>query len=900
MLRAVERSAAQVSGPGRAARAVVAARWFILAFWLAAVALAAVYLPSLGSNGGAVADIVPKDAPALKAQTEAIHLFGVPVGSDVVTVLRRPTGLTSQDVARNADAARTALTAARQPAEPLRGVIPLVNTPGAGWQERNTTILDYLLVAPSANLADRQKIAQGFARASGATGVTGSAIAQLDQFSDIEDVLPWITIATILVIALVVVAYFRSLLAPLVTLGTAGLAYVVAIHVLAWGGERTDTTIPQEIEPLLIVLLLGLVTDYSVFLLAEMRRQLRLGEEPRAAATLATSRVVPSVLAAGTIVAACSCALLAAHLEFFRSFGPGLAVCALVVTAVAATLVPALLAILGERLFGAATRDPTAPATADAAPQPEPSDRAERWRRRMPETVGAIQAGQREARVEGRSAFGPVTARMLASRPAAAVLVLVCVAGLGWAASVARQADLGVAFIAGLPASSDARQASDDATRGFVGGIVAPTDVILQGPGVGTKTAALARLTAALQRRPHVAATLGPAAQLAFAPSADDPHPLAAKSGDAARVIVVHRGDPTSAATLGAFRDLRAAMPALLRSSGLPPSTRVTYAGETALGAESVDAVTDDFVRIAIAIAAVTLLLLVVFLRALLAPVLLLAASALGYLAALGLTTLAVRAIYGDTQITYYVPLVGAVLLVALGSDYNVLVAGRIRAESARRRSREALAVAVPQASRAITLAGLTLGGSFAMLAIVPLRSFRELALLLTIGVLLDTVVVRSILVPGLMSLAGEGAWWPGNPRERVEEDAVLPRVARDLRITPDAALPLTVATLHVLGERIGDDEAAELARHLPRSLVAPLTDPADAEPFDAAEFVHRVAQRTDASDVEARRTTIAVLRAIVDVVPPTEFDYVRATLSEDYLPLLESDPAPRPQAASA
>ncbi len=126
-------------------------------------------------------------------------------------------------------------------------------------------------------------------------------------------------------------------------------------------------------------------------------------------------------------------------------------------------------------------------------------------------------------------------------------------------------------------------------------------------------------------------------------------------------------------------------------------------------------------------------------------------------------------------------PLVGAVLLVALGSDYNVLVAGRIRTEAARRPLREALAVAVPQASRAVTLAGVTLAATFAMLAIVPLRSFRELALLLTIGVLLDTFLVRSVLVPSLVSVAGEGAWWPGSARMRLEPDVVVPGVAAAL-----------------------------------------------------------------------------------------------------------------------
>jgi RND superfamily putative drug exporter len=90
-----------------------------------------------------------------------------------------------------------------------------------------------------------------------------------------------------------------------------------------------------------------------------------------------------------------------------------------------------------------------------------------------------------------------------------------------------------------------------------------------------------------------------------------------------------------------------------------------------------------------------------------------------------------------------------------------VLVAGRVRAESERRRPRDAIAVAVPQASRAITVAGATLAASFALLAIVPIRPFRELALLLCLGVLVDALVVRSVLIPSLLALFGDRAWWP-------------------------------------------------------------------------------------------------------------------------------------------
>ena len=130
--------------------------------------------------------------------------------------------------------------------------------------------------------------------------------------------------------------------------------------------------------------------------------------------------------------------------------------------------------------------------------------------------------------------------------------------------------------------------------------------------------------------------------------------------------------------------------------------------------------------------------------------------------ATLGLTTYLFQDLLGYDELTYYVPFAAAVLLVSLGSDYNVFVAGEIGREADRRPMREAVAIAAPRASRAIAVAGIVLAASFATLAIVPLRAFHELAFALAVGVLVDAFVVRSLLVPGLISFIGRVSFWPG------------------------------------------------------------------------------------------------------------------------------------------
>ena len=140
------------------------------------------------------------------------------------------------------------------------------------------------------------------------------------------------------------------------------------MRVLPWLGERANVTVPKEIEPVVVVLLLGLVTDYSIFFLSETRRRLQRGRRaPARRRALRSPRSRPIVITAGLIVAAGTAALVVGHLQFFRAFGPGLAATTLITLAVSVTLVPALVALFGPRLFGdrqlreeVAARRPTA------------------------------------------------------------------------------------------------------------------------------------------------------------------------------------------------------------------------------------------------------------------------------------------------------------------------------------------------------------------------------------------------------------------------------------------------------------------------------------------------------------------------------------------------------------
>jgi putative drug exporter of the RND superfamily len=300
---------------------------------------------------------------------------------------------------------------------------------------------------------------------------------------------------------------------------------------------------------------------------------------------------------------------------------------------------------------------------------------------------------------------------------------------------------------------------------------LSPTEILVIGPGVTRQTAALARLQQELAAQPGVAELAGPASFTDVSAAPASLNPMLSASGGAARFVLVEKTDPLDATAISRVRALQGRLPALGRSARLS-GVRFEVAGQTALLADSIGSVFGDLGRVALVIMAVTLILLTLFLRSLLAPVYLLAASVLAVFATLGLALLICRIVLGSGTMVYFVPFAAGVLLVSLGSDYNVFVVGRIWEEARRRPVPDAIAVAAPGASRAITTAGVALAASFAMLAVIPLEQFRQLAITMAAGVILDAIAVRSLLVPAQVALFGRLGMWPGNrlaPRPPVE-----------------------------------------------------------------------------------------------------------------------------------
>ena len=719
--------------PGIFAAIVVWLRFLVVAAWIAAAVATTIYLPGLGSGeplelGG----LLPDDSPAIDAGERSQRLFDVPLTADTVVVERDPAGFSAETqeaiVRRAVDA-----TTQDGSGDEIRFALPILNTKELfpGSEEDGTTAVTHLFFSPEVSLPGRDALAHDYAeRAEGDhyAGVTGPGPARLAQFDEIENALPFVELGTVLAIAIVVGLTYRSFGAPLLTLVASGIAFLVARGIIPWVGERFGATVPQEVEPLVVALTLGIVTDYAIFFLSACRRELVQGAGRLDAARRSATAVAPIVATAGLIVVAGTFALVVGELEFFRAFGPALALTAGVALAVSITFVPAALALFGRMVF---------------------------WPSLSPGDEIPANADRRPRR---RSAF----TASITSRPAAALVALLAVAALLAAASGVRKTELGLRLGSGLPADSEVQQAAVAAGRGFAEGILAPTIVLLEGDGVGEEQEGLARIEEGVEDVPGVAGVIGPREQPVDTPA----NVFVSDDGDAARLVAILDAPPLDSDAIKTSRELDAKIPAIVQEAGLGDAD-ASLTGQTAVASDTVKTIVDSSALVGAVVLAINFVLLALFLRALVAPLYLLAASVLSVAATLGLTTYVFQGLLGHSDLTDYGPVAAGVLLVSLGSDYNVFVAGRIWQEAGRRPLRDAVAVAAPRASRSISVAGIALAASFAMLAIVPIDGFRELAFMMAVGVLLETFLVRPVLIPAFVTLFGNVGTWPGRPTAR-------------------------------------------------------------------------------------------------------------------------------------
>jgi RND superfamily putative drug exporter len=702
------------------ARLIVGLRFLIVPAWIAGAIWVSFSLPSIfGAEANDLGSLLPRNSGALEVEEEAIETFGLPVLSRTMVVAHQP-GDFSLDQGKAAARFIAGVDEVPEQRAELRAV-PLLDAPGLLESKRlGSTLVVYLYIDPLLSENEQTEAVDGFAselqQATGAptVHVTGAVPASRAETNIANDDLVLVTVATIALVVIILALYFRSLGIPLLGLGTVAIAYQITDHVLGWASQRYSISIPREVDPVIVALLFGVLTDYLVFFASDYRRHLNEGLTSCEATTEVTTELLPVILTAALMIAGATLTLLLSGVRFLSAFGPGMAVAVVVGAAVALTFIPAMLAIFGRVLLW------------PSRPRPE-------TRRRHPQERGP------RGRVVGFAAHHP------------AIVAIFCLVVLVAAASGLRKLELGNPIISGLPRSTDVRQGYEVASEHLGPGVVGPTMLMLEEPEIGEKQQQLAALQLALGEQDGVSEVIGPALE----PQGERSYGiLVSENGNAARYVLVLSADPDSAKGTRILGELEDGMPGMLEEVGLG-SAQVGMTGDTSIAAELNEDTWTAFARVAPAALLVLLFLLWVLLRSRIAPLYLVGVSVLTVAAALGLTVYVFQDLLGYEELAFFVPIAAAILLLALGADYNVFLISRIWGEAERQDLRPAIRTAGSRAARAITVAGMILALSFAAVALIPIEAFREIAFALSAGLLLDTLLARTLLIPALVSLFG-------------------------------------------------------------------------------------------------------------------------------------------------
>ncbi|MHB8438238.1 MAG: MMPL family transporter [Acidimicrobiales bacterium] len=317
---------------------------------------------------------------------------------------------------------------------------------------------------------------------------------------------------------------------------------------------------------------------------------------------------------------------------------------------------------------------------------------------------------------------------------------------LGGAAIGLFNVNTNVSALNELPPSAQSARGYELLAGNFPAGEVSPVDVVT------TDVAVLPALRQRLGALP-VTAALGPTESVR----------------GAARFDLILAVKPTGAVGFRAVAQLRKAAAAV-------GGKRVFIGGPTAQDVDTAQASHHDIGVIVPSVLAVVLLVLWLVLRSVLAPLIVVATVVVTYGAALGLTALVFVPVLHLPGIDPTVPLLTFVFLVALGVDYNIFLLTRMREEVVRRGSTAGVAEAVASTGSVLSSAGMVLAGTFAVLALLPVVASREIGIVVAMGVLADTFLVRTVLVPTLAADLGRRFWWPTRPGSLADGRAGAPR----------------------------------------------------------------------------------------------------------------------------
>nr|WP_234340182.1 MMPL family transporter [Gorillibacterium timonense] len=711
-------------------------RWVIVLLWIVLISVLTLIWPSVSKEENDGAKNLAATEPSVIAEEIAAKEFPGEDGIPALVVWNREKGLTEDDLAAIRQVTE-ALT--EKPAPGMQSVLPYHLLPlpamqGSLSQDRSTLVMPVLF----RNGLDSDQLKEGLEQLTASvkttiaddpftaasrdpellnariTGPAGIAVDATGLFKDADVSL---LIATVILVLVLLLFIYRSPVLALIPIVAVGFAYGLISPILGKLAQEGIIVVDSQAISIMTVLLFGAGTDYCLFLVARYRTYLTLEADKRKALARAIKGSAGAIAMSGLTVVLSLLALLLTHYGAYHRFAIPFSLSILVMGLASLTLVPALLAIMGRGSFF-----PVIP-------------RTEAMRKDLARRKGKLYRERKTGKLGG--AIGS----LVTGKPVAVtVLSLVLLVGL---AAFTPGIKVTYDILSSFPGDMPSREGFATLGEKFNPGSLAPVQVMVDSEGKATEVGDV------LAKLPYVA-------------SVSDPKESASNPTIVAYELELAI-NPYSYEAMGHIPDIRQAVVEALTKAGVPTADEhVWIAGQTAQQHDTEEVTRRDSLTVMPVVIGLIALLLLVYLRSIIAMLYLVGTVLLSFFSALGLGWLILHYGFGVDAIQGAIPLYTFVFLVALGEDYNIFMVSSIW-QKARKGVplRTAVSEGVKETGSVITSAGIILAGTFAVLTNLPIQVLLQFGLITALGVLLDTFLVRPFLVPAITVLLGRYAFWP-------------------------------------------------------------------------------------------------------------------------------------------
>ena len=761
--------------------ASLAASWrraaAVIVAWIVVGVVVIVAAPPLGDvTTTNQEDFLPSDSESRRALALVTDKFPRGQGVPAIVVFHRPEGLSDADLAAVADV-DAALQSDDAPQE-IRSVLSLSGSPDAAVAlaaPDGKTVTTIVTIAGTQDTETFGEVVRWIREQAQAgvedIGLTVAVTGPAGIVSDAVEVFGTfdfrVTMFTVLLVLVLLLAIYRSPALALLPLLGVGWTLLVAQSVAALLADNFGLSLNGQVTALMSVLMFGAGTDFTLFIVARYREELRRQPDRWRAMEVSLQRIGPAIASsAGTTIAA-MLALLLASFGSFQAMGPVLAMAIFLMLVSGLTLVPALTVLLGRAAF---------------------------WPGRM------HVSGTEHSLIWSR------VANLVTRRPVVTFLFTLALLVVFAAGTPSIKPNF--SFIDGFPDSAESKIGAQIMDDSFGAGELAPTNIYVSTTNVDGSLVDLDQLTQAVAAVPGVARVSGPTRPTGDAPAVDaaalqaaipqlppallegppsgppggspaagppanvDPQQQAvlqtyfagrrfvSPDGTTARLDVVMEDHPYETPAIDRIEDIRDLARSVVVGTSLESAT-IVVGGPTALQTDARASVNRDTALIGPIVIVLIWVILLALLRSVVAATYLLGSVVLSFLSAVGLSVVIFQNFMGHPGVGYQNPVWMFIFLAALGADYNILIISRVREEVQQRGLVEGVRVAVARTGGVITSAGLILAGTFSVLTTFPLRDIYQLGFAVALGVLMDTFIVRALFVPSIVLLLRRWNWWP-------------------------------------------------------------------------------------------------------------------------------------------